>query len=61
MSDELIEQAPHYTGFVLAVRQADGQTKLLNVSEQEWRKHRQLGACDPRAAETRVISRWDIF
>lgn len=60
MPDE-IEQSPTYTGFVLAVRQPDGQTKMLNVTEQEWRKHRELGACTPRAAEARVIASWDIF
>jgi hypothetical protein len=61
MAGNEIVEAESYTGFLLSVPGPDGRERLVNVTEQEWRKHRHLGACTPRRAETRVISKWDIF
>ena len=56
-----IEEAPEFTGFVLCVPGPDGATKMINVTEQEYLRHRQLLPCVSRRAETKVISKWDIF
>jgi hypothetical protein len=60
MSDE-IEQSPTFTGYVLAISDGKGGVRLVNVSQEEYLRHRQLLPCTPRSAETKVISRWDVF
>lgn len=56
-----IEEAKTFTGFVLCVPGPDGRERLINVTEQEYLRHRQLLPCTPRAAQVRVINKWDIF
>lgn len=57
-----IEEAPEFTGYVLAIPGGpDGQTWFVNVSQAEYLKHRDLLPCEPRAAQVRVIASWDIF
>jgi hypothetical protein len=56
-----IEEAECFTGFVLCVPGPDGRERLINVTEQEYLRHRQLLPCTPRAAETKVIFKKDIF
>ena len=56
-----IEEAETFTGFVLCVPGPDGRERLINVTEQEYLKHRQLLPCTPRRNETKVIHEWDPF
>ena len=56
-----IEEAECFTGFVLVVPGPDGRERLVNVSEAEYRRHRELLPCTPRARQTVVISSWDPF
>ena len=56
-----IEEAPEFTGFVLCVPGPDGRERLINVTEQEYLRHRELLPCVSRKAQVRVIHRFSIF
>jgi hypothetical protein len=56
-----IEEAPEFTGYVLAVPGPDGQTRLINVTQEEYLRHRELLPCAPKAAQVRVINKWPVF
>ena len=56
-----IVEAPEFTGFILVVPGPDGRERMINVTEQEYLRHRQLLPCTPRAKQVRLISKWDIF
>jgi hypothetical protein len=56
-----IEEAPEFTGFVLVVPGPDGRERLINVSQSEYLRHRQLLPCVSRKAQAKVIHRFSIF
>jgi hypothetical protein len=61
MSNNEIIEAPEFTGFVLCVLDGNGRERLINVSQEEYLRHRQLLPCAPRGAEAKVLCRFSIF
>jgi hypothetical protein len=56
-----IEEAEGFTGFVLVVPGPDGRPRHINVSKDEYIRHRRLLPCVSRAETPHLVHKWEIF